>query len=254
VISVVIITFNEEANIRRCLEAALKVADEIIVVDSFSTDTTEKICKDMNVSFLSQEWQGYSKAKNFGNSQTQYPYILSLDADEVLSEQLIQSILDEKNNLSGAYQFNRLTNYAGKWVHHCGWYPDAKVRLFPKDKAQWGGDFVHETLQIDPNLEIKHLQGDLFHYSYKSTEDHRNRIHKYSDLHAQKMFSEGKKAGIVKLFLSPVAKFMRDYFFNLGFLDGKTGFDICRLSALAVYKKYYKLRLLNKKNSVSINS
>jgi glycosyltransferase involved in cell wall biosynthesis len=250
VISVVIITFNEEANIRRCIDAARSVADEIIVVDSLSTDQTPEICKELNVNFFSRKWEGYSKTKNFGNKQAQHSYILSIDADEVISDELRQSILKQKETLSGVYQFNRLTNYAGKWVHHCGWYPDAKVRLFPKDKAYWEGDFVHETLRIHSELEIKRLQGDLLHYSYKSIEDHKNRISKYSDLHAQKMFSEGKKAGIVKLLMAPVAKFFRDYFINLGFLDGKTGFIICRLSALAVYKKYHKLRSLYGKHSV----
>lgn len=241
-ISVVIITFNEEFNIRRCLEAASKVSDEIIVVDSFSKDATEQICREFHVKFFSRQWEGYSKAKNFGNEQAVYDYILSLDADEVLSEELCTSILDVKSNLNGAYSFNRLTNYAGKWVRYCGWYPDAKVRLFPKTKAQWTGDYVHETLILDDELQVHHLKGDLLHYSYKNTADHLSRIEKYSELHAQKMFSEGKSAGVFKLGLSPFAKFVNDYFFKLGFLDGKTGFTICRLSAFAVYKKYHKLR------------
>ncbi len=248
-ISVVIITFNEETNIKRCLETAKVVADEIIVVDSFSTDMTEQICNDFNVKFISKKWEGYSTAKNFGNDHAVYEYVLSLDADEVLSEELCTSILDVKSNLNGAYSFNRLTNYGGKWVHYCGWYPDAKVRLFPKTKAQWVGDFVHETLELDDGLQVQHLDGDLLHYSYKNKEDHLKRIEKYSELHAQKMLTEGKSSGIFKLVLSPFAKFVNDYFFKLGFLDGKTGFTICRLSAYAVYKKYQKLQ--NKqKNSV----
>lgn len=245
-ISVVIITFNEEANIRRCINAAWTVADEIIVVDSCSTDQTPQICKELNVHFFTRKWEGYSKTKNFGNQQAHHSYILSLDADEVISDELRQSILNQKDTLSGAYQFNRLTNYAGKWIKHCGWYPDTKIRLFPKDKAQWEGDFVHETLVIDPAIQIKHLQGDLFHYSYNSVSDHKIRIEKYSDLHAQKMYSEGKKAGAIKLLMAPAAKFFRDYFINLGFLDGKAGYIICRLSAIAVFKKYSKLRALNK--------
>ena len=245
-ISVVIITFNEESNIARCLEAASRVADEIVVVDSFSTDNTEGICKEYGVVFLQRTWEGYSAAKNFGNSSAKSDFILSLDADEVISDQLVESILHVKSSLQGAYKFNRLTNYAGKWVKHCGWYPDAKIRIFPKDKARWEGDFVHETLEVSNDLPVHHLKGDLLHFSYKSKADHLLRIEKYSELHAKKMHSEGKRAGVLKLCFSPAMKFFRDYFLQLGFLDGKTGFTICRLSALAVYKKYVKLRGMNK--------
>jgi glycosyltransferase involved in cell wall biosynthesis len=245
-ISVVIITFNEETNIARCLEAANRVADEIVVVDSFSSDNTENICKEYGVVFLQRAWEGYSSAKNFGNRNAKGDFILSLDADEVISDQLVESILHVKNALQGAYKFNRLTNYAGKWVKHCGWYPDAKIRIFPKDKALWEGDFVHETLVVNNDLPVHHLNGDLLHYSYKSKSDHLQRIEKYSELHAQKMHSEGKRAGVLKLYLSPMMKFFRDYILQLGFLDGKTGFTICRLSALAVFKKYKKLRRMNK--------
>ncbi len=245
-ISVVIITFNEEANIRRCIEAAWTVADEIVVVDSCSTDQTPEICKELNVNLFTRKWEGYSKTKNYGNQQAQHSYILSLDADEVISDELRQSILNQKDTLSGAYQFNRLTNYAGKWIKHCGWYPDTKIRLFPKGKARWEGDFVHETLVIDTELEIKHLQGDLFHYSYHSVSDHKIRIEKYSDLHAQKMYSEGKKAGLFKILFSPIAKFLNDYIFKAGFLDGKTGFTICMLSAKAVKLKYLKLKKMSR--------
>ncbi len=243
-ISVIIITYNEENNIGRCLEAASHVADEIVVIDSFSQDKTQEICVSFGVKFLSRQWEGYSKAKNFGNAQASHNYILSLDADEVLSEELIQSINAKKENLSGAYQFNRLTNYAGKWVRHCGWYPDPKIRLFPKDKAQWIGDFVHEILEVESNVAINKLKGDLLHYSYISKADHLSRIEKYSVLHAQKLFNEGRKSGFFKKIISPFAKFVRDYIFQLGFLDGKTGFTICRLSARAVYLKYVKLEKL----------
>jgi glycosyltransferase involved in cell wall biosynthesis len=246
-ISAVIITYNEESNIRRCLEALTTLVDEIIVVDSFSTDATPEICGQMNVRFFSQPWEGYSAAKNFGNAQSQYEYILSVDADEVVSEELFRSILSIKYSLKGAYKFNRLTNYAGKWVHHCGWYPDAKIRLFPRSKAKWKGDFVHETLWIDESLTVSHLKGDLLHYSYHSKADHEKRIEKYSTLHAEKMFAEGKKGGMFSMIFSPLAKFFRNYFLQLGFLDGCTGFTVCRLSAKAVFLKYKKLNEKYKK-------
>jgi glycosyltransferase involved in cell wall biosynthesis len=246
VISAVIITLNEEKNIRRCLESVARVADEIIVADSRSTDATEMICREFGVNFISTDWLGYSATKNYGNSKAKFDYILSLDADEVLSEQLTNSILDVKKNLNGVYQFNRLTNYAGKWVRHCGWYPDTKVRLFPKAKTRWTGDFVHEVLEFDENLPVHHLKGDLLHYSYHTIQAHYDRIEKYSTLHAEKMYAEGKQPGEFKMFISPLFKFLRDYLLKLGFLDGRTGFTICRISAKAVFLKYKKLKAISK--------
>ncbi len=246
-LSAVIITFNEEKNIGKCIEATLPVADEIIIVDSFSTDKTVEIARRFpKVTLIQHQWQGYSKTKNFANSQTQNRYILSLDADEFLSEKLQQSILHEKEKgLSGTYSFNRLTNYCGTFVKHCGWYPDEKIRIFPKDKARWEGDFVHETLRItDPALTNKHLPGDLLHYSYYTIDEHRQRIEKYSSLHAEKLKVEGKKPSRLKEYGSPVAKFIKTYFLQAGFLDGTAGWNIARLSAKAVFLKYRKLRNL----------
>ena len=246
-LSVVIITFNEEKNIANCIEAALPVADEIIIVDSFSTDNTEQIASGYaKVKFIRHQWQGYSKTKNFANEQASFPYILSLDADEFISEELQKSILHEKEKgLKGTYSFNRLTNYCGTFVKHCGWYPDEKIRIFPKGMAKWEGDFVHETLQItNPSLQNTRLKGDLLHYSYYSIDEHLQRIEKYSALHAQKLKTEGKKPSLIKEYGSPVAKFIKTYFIQLGFLDGKAGWDISRLSAKAVFLKYRKLRNL----------
>lgn len=246
-ISAVIITFNEERNIGRCIESALKVADEIIVLDSFSKDATAAICKQYpNVRFIERAWEGYSKSKNYANEQASHGYILSLDADEEVTDELAHAILKEKENLKGAFAFNRLTNYCGFWIKHCGWYPDTKVRLFPKEKAKWQGDFVHEELILASNVSVKLLNGNLNHYSYYTEEEHRQRIEKYSDLHAQKMFAEGKKADFVKLYLSPIFKFVKTYFLQLGVMDGYHGYIISVLSAKAVYLKYKKLKALQK--------
>ncbi len=251
-ISAVIITLNEEKNIRRCLESVVRVADEIIIVDSRSTDATEMICSEFGVHFISTDWLGYSVTKNFGNSLANHDYILSLDADEVLSEQLISSVLAVKTQMDGVYKFNRLTNYAGKWVKHCGWYPDAKIRLFPKSKARWTGDFVHEILDFDDDLQVHHLKGDLLHFSYHSVQEHYERIEKYSTLHAEKMYAEGKRPVALKMYCSPLFKFLRDYVLKLGFLDGSTGFTICKISARAVYLKYKKLRAVWKEKRISV--
>ncbi len=246
-ISAVIITYNEQHNIRRCIESIMTVVDEIIVVDSFSTDKTKDICKEFNVRFFSKEWEGYSETKNFGNQQCKYEYILSLDADEALSEELTNSILSVKENLNGAYKFNRLTNYSGKWIYHCGWYPDVKIRLFPKNKSYWVGDYVHEILETDKDVSITPLKGNLLHFAYRNKKEHLEKIKKYSSLHAEKMFAENIKFNPLKLIVAPAIKFIMDYFIHKGFLDGKAGFTICRISAKAVFLKYLKLKKLTKR-------
>jgi len=243
-LSIVVITFNEEKNIKACLDAAKDLSDDIIVVDSYSTDKTQQICESYsNVRFVSHKWEGYAKQKNFANSLAKHSYILSLDADEVISKELKESIraIDQ---FTDVYEFSRLTNYCGSWVHHCGWYPDAKIRIFPKEGSFWEGDFVHETLVVPENLKVVRLEGDLLHYSYHSIQDHYNQIEKYSSLHAEKMMHAGKKANLLKQYISPPFKFFRTYFLQLGFLDGKAGFDIARISAKAVRLKYEKLNRL----------
>lgn len=245
-ISAVIITLNEERNIERCLQSLIEITDEIVVVDSLSSDRTEEICKNFDVQFISRKWEGYASTKNFANAQVKSDYILSIDADEAVSPELKKSILIHKENLQGAYGFNRMTNYAGKWVRHCGWYPDAKIRLFPTGKARWEGDFVHETLLIDHTIQVSYLKGDLHHYSYVDKHDHLLRIEKYSTLHAQKMHAQGRKANWFKILFSPIAKFLNDYLIKVGFLDGKTGFTICMLSAKAVKLKYLKLKKMSR--------
>jgi len=242
--SVVIITFNEEKNIKKCLDSVVKLSDDIIIIDSFSTDKTQEICEQFdNLRFVKHKWEGYSKTKNYGNSLAKYDYILSLDADEVISIELAKSI-QEIEKLDGAYEFNRMTNYCGSWVKHCGWYPDKKLRIFNKKDIYWEGDFVHETLVIPDNIKINFLEGDLLHYSYHTLEDHYKQIENYSTLHAKKMLQAGKKASGFKLFISPTFKFIRTYFLQLGFLDGMAGYNIARISAKAVKLKYQKLKSL----------
>ncbi len=243
-ISVVIITFNEERNIERCIEAVKSIADEVIVIDSFSTDRTKEICESLNVNFISHPWEGYSGSKNKGNSLAKYDWVLSLDADEALSEQLIQSILEWKQNkVNQPAKFNRLTNYCGKWVKNGGWYPDAKIRIFDRTSTCWTGD-IHETLKFNEETEIFHLFGDCLHYSYYTVEQHYNQTEKFTSIQSRDLFLQGKKSPLYKLIFSPMVKFIRDYFFKFGFLDGKVGFTIARISAYATYLKYKKMRVL----------
>ncbi len=243
-LSVVIITFNEERNIEKCLKAVSSISDDIVIIDSFSTDNTETICKNFeNTRFVKHKWEGYSKTKNYGNSLAKYNWILSLDADEVLSPELKDSI-SAISKFSGVYEFNRLTNYCGHWIKHCGWYPDKKIRIFDKSIVSWTGDFVHETLVIPSNTRLTFLKGDLFHYSYYSVDDHYKQIENYSSLHAKKMQKDNKTASFTKLYFSPIFKFIRTYILQLGFLDGSAGYKIAIISAKAVKLKYLKLKNL----------
>ncbi|HQW40587.1 MAG: glycosyltransferase family 2 protein [Flavobacteriales bacterium] len=244
-ISAVIITRNEAHNIVHCLVPLKGLVDEVIVVDAQSTDGTRELAKQHGATVVERAWTDYSDQKNFANDQATGPYILSLDADEVLSPELIVSIRKRITaGLNGAYRLNRLTNYCGHWIHHSGWYPDAKVRLFPKQGTRWEGAHVHEELQLAQGTKITPLEGDLLHYSYTSVADHLQRLERYSDLHAQKMNAAGKRGGLVKRYLSPVVKFIQTFFFQLGFLDGAAGWRIAWYSAYGVYLKYAKLQRL----------
>ena len=249
-LSVVIITFNEEKNIGRCLGSVRDIADEIVVVDSNSTDSTETICKSFGTRFIKHEFAGYIEQKNYALKQAKYKHVLSLDADEALSDQLKTSIQKVKSNLvADGYTMNRLTNYVGTWVHHCGWYPDTKLRLFNRDIGKWGGINPHDEFRFVQKSNIKHLKGDILHYSYHSVEDHYNQVEHFTDIASKAYFEKGKKATTFKLLFSPAYKFIRDYLLFLGFLDGKVGLRICWISAGATRTKYLKLKKLytNKK-------
>lgn len=246
-LSAVIITLNEERNIGRCIEALKDIADEVIVLDAFSTDNTVSICRELGARVEQREWKGYSDSKNYLNSLAAFEYIFSLDADEVVNGDLKNAILKEKQNgFNGVYSVNRLTNYMGTWIKHSGWYPDVKIRIFPKNGSQWEGAFVHETLSVPKGSATKLLDGHLEHYSYYSFEDHRERADKYSILTAKKHFDAGKKASFFKPYLSAIGRFVGMYFFKLGFLDGKMGYHIARISALSNIVKYKELRRLNR--------
>ena len=246
-ISATVITLNEERNIARCITSLKKLADEIIVLDSNSTDRTREIATEQGAIVHTRDWEGYSKSKNYLNNLAKYEYILSLDADEAIDAELEDIILREKHKgLSGAYSVNRLTNYCGKWIRHSGWYPDRKVRLFPKVGTQWTGEYVHEELELSSGVEVQDLGGHVEHYSYYSYKEHRERADKYSALTAKKMHAKGKKAHALKPALSAIGRFISMYIFKLGFLDGKMGWKIATISAASNVFKYKELRRLNR--------
>lgn len=247
-ISVVIITKNEERNIARAIDSVEGLADEIIVVDSFSTDRTKEICLAKKVTFIQTEWQGYAATKNYANSLASYSYIFSLDADEAVDALLAEEIRKIKEKgMSGVYKVNRLTNYCGKWIRHSGWYPDYKIRIFPKNGAYWVGDFVHEQLQILPHWPVHTLKGHLEHYSYYSFEEHRQRADYYSRLAARKMAAEGKKTFFLFPYFSAFFRFFSMFVLKAGFLDGYMGFKIALISAQSNILKYKELQQLRRK-------
>jgi glycosyltransferase involved in cell wall biosynthesis len=246
-ISAVIITFNEERNIERCITSLKAIADEIIIIDSFSSDRTSDMCKEMGVKFIQRKWEGYSTAKNFGNSLAENDYILSIDADEALSDELCKSLnyFRITENVLDSYSFNRCTNYCGKWIRHGDWYPDIKLRLWNKNKGQWVGE-IHEEVVMQAASTNGFLKGDLLHYSYYSLEQHLTQANKFTDLTAKAAYDKGKKASFLKIFLNPYFKFFKDYILKFGFLDGYQGFVVCKISAYATLLKYAKLREMYK--------
>lgn len=246
-ISAVIITYNEEKNIERCLKSLQGIADEIVVVDSYSTDRTKEICESFNVRFLLHPFDGHIQQKNYAVAQACHEYILSLDADEALSPTLQASILEVKNKWEkDGYEFNRLTNYCGSWIKYAGWYPDTKLRLWKKVSGKWGGTNPHDKLILNKGTSKGLLKGDLLHYSFYSIAEHIAQINYFSDIAAREAFLKGKRASIFQIMLSPGFAFIKNYFFQLGFTGGWQGFTICVNIAFEKFLKYIKLRELNK--------
>lgn len=247
-LSVVIITFNEERNIARCLESVRAVADEIVVVDSFSKDRTKEICLSYGAKFVEHAFEGHIQQKNWAITQASNAIVLSLDADESLDQNLIASILEVKKNFTkDGYFMNRLTNYCGHWVRHSGWYPDTKLRLWDSRKGEWKGINPHDKYEMhDGDSNTGKLSGDILHFSYYTIEEHYKQAEYFSTIAAKAYFDLGKKASLFKLIVNPIAKFLHHYIVHFGFLDGGTGFTIAKISAYSTYLKYSKLRKLTK--------
>ncbi len=252
-ISAVIITYNEARNLHRCLDSLQDIADEVVVMDAHSTDETPDLCRQRGVRFYQHPFDGYAAQKNRANALTRGDWILSLDADEALSPALRAAILAQRDRLDDfdAYSFNRLTNYCGHWIRHCGWYPDRKVRLFRRDFAYWGGPAVHEQLLLLPTARTGFLTGDLLHYSYYTEEEHRQRALRYAQLGAQGLYERGKRAHAWTPALRAAFKWLRNYVLLRGFLDGRAGWKVCQISAWETYWKYQYLRSFQKEGMQS---
>lgn len=242
-ISIVVITYNEENNLARCLHSVKSIADEIIVVDSNSTDRTCQIAEEYGAKVFTESFKGYVAQKNFADTQATHDWILSLDADEALNPELEMSIrkVKEKQEFE-AYEITRLTNYCGHWIKHCGWYPDKKVRFFNRKKGKWTGDQIHESWQLHNSIgKYGNLSGNLYHYSYNTFSDHLKQIEKFTEIMAQRDVENGKSSSFWKAIFAAKWKFLQSYFIQLGFLDGLAGFQVCSLSAFATFMKYSKI-------------
>lgn len=240
-ISAIIVTLNEERNIARAIRS-LTCADEILVVDSGSTDQTRGIAQSLGARVITEPWRGYAAQKNFAAEQATHNWILSLDADEALTPELAAQIatLKASQTKADAYAFPRLAQYLGRWIRHSGWYPDRKVRLYHRHHALWTGDYVHESVQVSGTIAV--LTGDLLHYTCDSLTKHRKTLNRYTDLAAEELLARGKSIPLSRLVFDPPWTFIRSYLLQRGFLDGPQGFTIARMAALYTYQKYAKAR------------
>ncbi len=244
-LSAVIITRNEESNIKRCMQS-LQIADEIIVIDSGSTDKTIEIAESMGALVYPKEWEGYGPAKKEGVKRASGKWIISLDADEELSPDLANEIRGKvllETGISG-YYIKRKTNFLGRWIKHCGWYPDYLLRLFKKSDGNFNDSVVHEKVVL--NGQTGRLKSEILHYSYNSIEQYFDKFATYTTIGARQAFDNNKKAGWFHITLKPPVAFIKHYIIKLGLMDGLEGFIISALSAMAVMVKYSKLRHLYK--------
>ena len=245
-ISACVIAFNEERKIRRCLQS-LTWCDEIIVVDSFSTDRTLEICREFTDHVYQHEWLGYVGQRNLVREMSNYPWILFLDSDEEVSPALRDEILAEfeqgTNDYVG-YEFPRLVYYLGRWIRHGEWYPDVKLRLFKKEFGRTEGQEPHDRVSV--NGAVKRLKNPVWHYTYDDITDHVNTLNRFSSIGAQQKFVHESPFRWTDLFFRPMFRFIKGFILRRGFLDGSHGFVIALMSAYGAYLKYAKLWELQK--------
>ncbi len=247
-LSTIIITYNEAPNIERCIRSVQQVSDEVVILDSFSTDRTPDICRNLGVRFEQKAYLNQIDQKNHVLTLAQYDHVLSLDGDEALSEELAGSILHEKDLgfPNQAYLLNRLSFYCGKWIRHGDWYPDWKVRLWNKHEAHWGGSNPHDRVFPRKGIKPKKLKGDLLHFTFSTLQEHQRQVKKYAEISATTYFGSNRKFSLARMILSPITSFVKSYLFRGGFLDGRHGWQIIRLAMMEKYLKYKKLHQLQK--------
>jgi glycosyltransferase involved in cell wall biosynthesis len=240
-VSVCIVAFNEEKYIGACLEA-LRWADDIIVVDSFSADSTVEICKRYTERVVQREWNGYLDQKKYALGLAKNEWVLLMDADEVLTDAAageIQAELSGGGRCDGYYLRRRLL-YLGRWLRHGEWYPDYKLRLFKKSKAEIGGMEPHDSIRLD-SRSVKRLKGEMLHYSYENIADQMKTLNRYSSISAEEMVERGVNVPLLRMLFHPPWRFFLAYFLRKGFLDGIPGFLIASVNSFYVFLKYAKL-------------
>jgi glycosyltransferase involved in cell wall biosynthesis len=240
-ISATIVTLNEERNIARAI-ASLECADEIVVVDSGSSDRTRAIAAGLGATVIEEPWRGYAGQKNYAAACASHDWILSIDADESVTEALGKEILEvkKKGPRFDSYAFPRLAQYLGRWIRHCGWYPDRKVRLYNRQRGTWVGDYVHESVRV--NGTMGHLQGELLHFTCDSLSQHMRTLDRYTTLAAMEVRARGEEVTLRRLSIDPAWAFVRTYVIQRGFLDGPEGLAIAWMAALYTFLKYAKAR------------
>ncbi|MBL7848644.1 MAG: glycosyltransferase [Cyclobacteriaceae bacterium] len=249
-LSGVIITYNEEKNIARCIDSLRAVVDEIVVVDSFSRDRTREICLSKGVRFVEHTFRSHIDQKNYALTQATYPYVLSLDADEYLSEELVQSILAAKREWPAeAYRMNRLSSYGSRWIKHGSWYPDRKIRLWNRAVGIWGGENPHDKVILKRGTKVRQLEGDILHRAYKDSRETLDKIQRYSDIFASENVGK-RSSSILKIFIHTTFAFSKSYFIKRGFLDGYEGLMVAKAEANHAFYKYAKLFEANKRSSI----
>ena len=243
-ITATIITLNEEGNIARAIES-LRCCDEIVVVDSGSNDRTVELAGNLGARVVEADWKGYANQKNYAAALACNDWILSIDADEALSEALEAEIWHVKKNGPGcdAYTMPRMAQYLGKWILHSGWYPDRKVRLYDRRKAKWVGAFVHESVKVDGRTG--HLEGNLLHFTCDSLSQHLRTMDRYTTLAAEELVSRKQRIPFWRLLADPAWAFFRAYVVERGYLDGVEGLAIAHMAALYTFLKYAKARYMS---------
>lgn len=249
-ISTAIITLNEEDNILRALES-VSWTDEVVVIDTGSSDQTIDLCREWGARIIAGKFDGYVSSKNRAMRQTRGKWVLSLDADEEVTPELraeIEQIIHDAAAKDG-YRMPRKNHYLGRWVRHCGWYPDYQVRLWKQGSGRWVGGSVHERVEVDG--EVGTTSAALNHFTYNSLDDHIIRMNKYATLHAKDRYASGKRANALHLFLTPFFQFIKLYFLRLGILDGMHGLMVSGMGTYYSYLKKAKLIELQMKEKKS---
>ncbi|MEP6847366.1 MAG: glycosyltransferase family 2 protein [Acidobacteriota bacterium] len=236
-LSAVIIAFNEEDKIADAIRS-VSWADEVVVVDSESTDRTREIAAELRSKIVVNPWPGFSQQKQLGVDLAENDWILSVDADERISDELKTEILHLKEGGDG-YRIPRLTLYMGRPIRHGGWYPDRQLRLFDRRKGRWNGRLVHESVAMDSGSVVEELRGDILHFSIDGPEHHHRMIgERYAPLAARHMLESGRRTTKFGVTMAAPIAFLRTYFVRLGFLDGFPGFCIARFAAHHAFLKY----------------